>query len=257
VQVLRFANRVPLQFDKSACAMVKAIETVNWRTYGLNQPKDSLPAGPYVIAISLVSPFIKFKNASKETVDASDELVEEIRRALIQAGQRLSRHIRKENREADLEEKLRHIEQFCPILVDCLCRITKAPATRKKKANEGLVKLLGRDINVVKKELKEAEAAHAEAKAKGKIQMGTEEEPVAKDETVPEDTFEPGAEGKGKKAKGGKKAAKGKEAAVSEANEEAVATEEKGNGKGKKGAAKAKAPAAKAKAKGKTEETSA
>ena len=29
-QVLRFANRVPLQFDKSACAMVKAIETVNW-----------------------------------------------------------------------------------------------------------------------------------------------------------------------------------------------------------------------------------
>ncbi|MFM8315205.1 MAG: DNA topoisomerase VI subunit B, partial [Deltaproteobacteria bacterium] len=32
VQVLRFANRVPLQFDKAACAMVRAIETVNWRS---------------------------------------------------------------------------------------------------------------------------------------------------------------------------------------------------------------------------------
>src|SRR4029077_13738514 len=129
----------PLQFDKAACAMVRSIETVNWRTYGISQPRESVPQGPYVIAISLVSPFIKFKSASKETVDAGDELVEEMRRALIQAGQRLSRHIRKENREADLEEKLRHIEQFCPILVDGLCRITKATAARKQKANEGLI----------------------------------------------------------------------------------------------------------------------
>jgi DNA topoisomerase-6 subunit B len=171
VTVLRFANRVPLQFDKSACAMVKAIESVTWRTYGLAQSKESLPSGPYVIAVSLVSPFIKFKNASKETVDASDELVEEMRRALIQAGQRLSRHIRKENREADLEEKLRHIEQFCPILVDCLCRIIKAPAARKQKATDGIIKLLGRDVNVAKRELKEAEADVKEAVSKGKVQI--------------------------------------------------------------------------------------
>jgi DNA topoisomerase VI subunit B len=171
VQVLRFANRVPLQFDKSACAMVEAIETVNWRTYGLQQPKDSVPVGPYVIAVSLVSPFIKFKNASKETVDASDELVEELRRGLIQAGQRLSRHIRKENREADLEEKLRHIEQFCPILVDCLCRITKASDSRKQRATDGIIKLLGRDVNAAKKELKEAVADRNEAVSKGKVQV--------------------------------------------------------------------------------------
>jgi len=189
VQVLRFANRVPLQFDKSACAMVKAIETVNWRAYGLTQPKNSLPLGPYVFAVSLVSPFIKFKNASKETVDASDELVEEIRRALIQAGQRLSRHIRKEHREADLEEKLRHIEQFCPILVDCLCRITKAPEKRKKAATEGLVKLLGRDVNAAKKQLDEAVKHHKEAHAKGKIQIVEKEE--AKSEESDEDLKPP------------------------------------------------------------------
>ena len=90
-QVLRFANRVPLQFDKAACAIVKGITTINWRSYGLRQPRKSLPLGPYIIAVSVVSPFIKFKNASKETIDASEELVEEIRRALMQAGQRLSR----------------------------------------------------------------------------------------------------------------------------------------------------------------------
>jgi DNA topoisomerase-6 subunit B len=109
--------------------------------------------GPYVIAVSLVSPFIKFKNASKETVDASDELVDELRLALIQAGQKLSRHIKAEARAEDLEEKRRHIEQFGPILVEGLCRITGAPDARKKKAEQGLMKILGRDSKAVEKEL--------------------------------------------------------------------------------------------------------
>ncbi len=166
VQVLRFANRVPLQFDKSACAITRAIETVNWKNYGMNQPKDSLPLGPYVFAVSVVSPFIKFKNASKETIDSSDELVEEIRRALMQAGQKLSRHIRKEEKEADLERKLAHIEQFGPILVEGLVRIVGASKERKFKAAEGLRKLLGRDSSEALKELQEAEGRLAAQKKK-------------------------------------------------------------------------------------------
>lgn len=157
-QVLRFANRVPLQFDKSACAIVHAIESVNWRSYGITQPKDSVPQGPYIIAVSVVSPFIKFKNASKETIDASDELVNELRLALIQAGQKLSKHIRREVKANELEEKIRHIEQFGPILVEGLCRITAASEARKKKAEEGLLKLLGRDAHATKQELEQAHA---------------------------------------------------------------------------------------------------
>ncbi len=175
VQLLRFANRVPLQFDKSGCAITWAIESVNWKTYGLAQPKDSLPLGPYVFAVSVVSPFIKFKNASKETVDASEELVEEIRRALIQAGQKLSRHIRKEVKEADLERKLAHIEQFGPILVESLVRITKSNDARKKRAEEGLRKLLGRDSKDAVAELEEAHAKLAAQKAKDAKKMGDEE----------------------------------------------------------------------------------
>jgi DNA topoisomerase-6 subunit B len=172
VQVLRFANRVPLQFDKSACAIVHAIESVNWRSYGLAQPKDSLPQGPYIIAVSVVSPFIKFKNASKETIDGSDELVAEIRLALIQAGQKLSKHIRQEAKANELEEKIRHIEQFGPILVEGLCRITSAPQERKKKAEEGLLKLLGRDAKATEQELASASAALEAQKGKESAKLG-------------------------------------------------------------------------------------
>ena len=175
VQVLRFANRVPLQFDKSACAITWAIESVNWKNYGMHQPKSAVPLGPYVFAISVVSPFIKFKNASKETIDASEELVEEIRRALMQAGQKLSRHIKKEDREADLERKLAHIEQFGPILVESLIRLTKSPDSRKKKAEEGLRKLLGRDSEVAVAALEEAESKLAAVKKKQAKVMGEEE----------------------------------------------------------------------------------
>lgn len=166
VQVLRFANRVPLQFDKAACAITKSIESVNWRSYGLNQPKNSVPMGPYVFAISVVSPFIKFKNASKETIDASDDLVEELRRALMQAGQKLSRHIRREVKAEDLERKIRHIEQFGPMLVEGLVRITSANAARKKKAEEGLRTLLGRDASDAEAQLEEADSKLKKLKAK-------------------------------------------------------------------------------------------
>lgn len=176
VQLLRFANRVPLQFDKSGCAITWAIESVNWKAYGLSQPKNSLPLGQYVFAVSVVSPFIKFKNASKETIDASEELVEELRRALIQAGQKLSRHIKKEVKEADLERKLAHIEQFGPILVESLVRITKSSNERKKRAEDGLRKLLGRDSDVAVDELAKAESRLAAQSAKDRKTRGDEDE---------------------------------------------------------------------------------
>lgn len=194
VTLLRFANRVPLQFDKSGCAITWAIESVNWKSYGLAQPKDSLPSGPYIFAVSIVSPFIKFKNASKETIDASEELVAEIRLALIQAGQKLSRHIKKEVKEADLERKLAHIEQFGPILVEGLSRIVKAPEARKKKAEEGLRKLLGRDSEEAIADLEAAESKLLEQKKRERkkgIDHGDEETDVISSSDLVEEAAEP------------------------------------------------------------------
>ncbi len=182
VQLLRFANRVPLQFDKSGCAITWAIESVNWKSYGLGQPKESLPFGPYVFAVSVVSPFIKFKNASKETIDASEELVEEIRRALMQAGQKLSRHIKSEMKEADLERKLAHIEQFGPILVEKLVLLAGANDTRKKKAEEGLRKILGRDSEEAISQLEEAQSKLAAQNKKEAKKSGVPDEDIVASE---------------------------------------------------------------------------
>ena len=187
-------------------------------------PRTRIPQGPYIIAVSIVSPFIKFKNASKETVDASDELVEELRLAMIQAGQKLSKHIRREAKANELEEKIRHIEQFGPILVEGLCRITKAPESRKKKAEEGLLKLLGRDANATQKELDEAHALLEVQKAKQAVTLGeadgqvgeknglSEEEIQGMGEAAEEAKASKGGKGKAKKSK--KSAGKSAEVSV-------------------------------------------
>ena len=46
MQVLRYANRVPLQFQPAACAVTQAVIQNNWRSYGLSQSRGNLPVGP-------------------------------------------------------------------------------------------------------------------------------------------------------------------------------------------------------------------
>ncbi len=166
VQLLRFANRVPLQFDKASCAITKSVESVNWKSYGLSQPKKSLPLGPYVFAVAVTSPFIKFKNASKETIDASEELVEEIRLALMKAGQKLQRHIRKEQHTEDLIRKKEYIEKFAPILIRKLKDITSASDKEVGLAEKGLYKILSKGAEAAERALSEAETRLEEMKAK-------------------------------------------------------------------------------------------
>jgi DNA topoisomerase-6 subunit B len=269
VQVLRFANRVPLQFDKAACAIVKAITSINWKPYGLRQPKNSLPIGPYIIAISVVSPFIKFKNASKETVDGSDELVEEFRRALMQAGQRLSRYLKREHKADELEQRQQHIEQFCPILVETLARIVSAPDARKIKAEEGLAKILERDTKGIRKDLNVADQRLASYLQDKKQRLAgffadieSEEAALEAERAMAEegedddidadgDDTEEGSKTSGKKTKG-KKTGKGKASKDKKAKGKQPAVEEKPSAK-KASVKEKKAPAKKEEAPNKSE----
>jgi DNA topoisomerase-6 subunit B len=89
---------------------------------------------------------------------------------LIQAGQRLSKHIKHEAKALELAKKMKHIEQFCPILLNGLCDITEATKTRRTKAEAGLLNILGKDAKSVSNELIAAEKSLAKAKANGSVQ---------------------------------------------------------------------------------------
>ena len=66
MQVLRYANRVPLQFQHGACAITQAVIGTNWRSYGLSQSRGSLPNGPISVLVHIASVWVPFTSESKE-----------------------------------------------------------------------------------------------------------------------------------------------------------------------------------------------
>lgn len=94
-RVIRFANRVPLIYQQSACATYKAVLNTNWRNYGLSQSKGALPQGPMTIVIHMASVWVPFTNEAKEAIAEYDEIVREIRLALQECGRKLAIWLRK------------------------------------------------------------------------------------------------------------------------------------------------------------------
>ncbi|MCC7087214.1 MAG: ATP-binding protein [Pirellulales bacterium] len=93
--VLRYANRVPLQFQHAACAITQTIMSTNWRSYGLQQSRNSLPSGPVTIMVHMASVWVPFTSESKEAIAGYPEIQKEIRLALQAVGRKLGMYLRR------------------------------------------------------------------------------------------------------------------------------------------------------------------
>jgi len=119
-QVLRYANRVPLLYQASGCAIHKAVLGNTWRSYGLQQARGAIPSGPLVILVHMASVWVPFTSESKEAVAHYPEIVKEIKLALQEAGRQLHRHIRRRVRERDALKKQSYIQKYIPHIGDAL-----------------------------------------------------------------------------------------------------------------------------------------
>ncbi|HEV8377478.1 MAG TPA: DNA topoisomerase VI subunit B [Tepidisphaeraceae bacterium] len=97
-RVIRFANRVPLIFQQSACSSFRAVVETSWRNYNLTQPRGSLPQGPLVIMIHTASVWVPFTSESKEAIADYDEIRKEMKLALMECGRKLGTYLRKRQR---------------------------------------------------------------------------------------------------------------------------------------------------------------
>jgi DNA topoisomerase VI subunit B len=95
MNVFRYANRVPLQFQAGACAITQTITSTNWRAYGLNQSRGNLPSGPVTVMVHMASVWVPFTNESKEAVACYPEIQKELRLALQAVGRKLGMYMRR------------------------------------------------------------------------------------------------------------------------------------------------------------------
>jgi DNA topoisomerase-6 subunit B len=107
-RVIRYANRVPLVYQQSACATFKAVLDTTWKNYGVSQSRGAPPQGPMAIFVHMASVWVPFTSESKEAIADYDEIRKEITLGLREAGRRLGVFIKRRER-AHLESKRRNI----------------------------------------------------------------------------------------------------------------------------------------------------
>ncbi|HKQ60937.1 MAG TPA: DNA topoisomerase VI subunit B [Candidatus Polarisedimenticolaceae bacterium] len=144
IELFRFANRVPLQYQQSACAVTKSVISVDWRNYGLQQSRGALPLGPLAVVVHVASVWVPFTSESKEAVASYPEILRELRLALMEAGRRLGAFVRKRRRLADEQKKRSYIEQYIPHIGDALQAILGLTSAKRDAAVEHLRTILER-----------------------------------------------------------------------------------------------------------------
>jgi DNA topoisomerase VI subunit B len=131
--IMRFANRVPLQYQPKACAISESVYQTNWRGYDLQQPKGGLPVAPMAIAVHLASVWVPFTSEAKEAVAHYDELLREMKLAIQECGRKLAAHNRA-CAHADREEKRRSLfEKYIPEVAAALSEILQIPKEKVEK----------------------------------------------------------------------------------------------------------------------------
>ena len=122
-RVFRFANRVPLLYQASACAMSKAVISAPWRSYEVQQSKGAMPTGPLVILSHIASAWVPYTSESKEAIAHYPEVLKEMRLAIMEAGRRLQRFLRRRKREVDEEKKKGYITRYLDPIGEALQEI--------------------------------------------------------------------------------------------------------------------------------------
>lgn len=128
VEVLRFANRVPLMYQQGGCLLTKAIESVDWRQYGLEQAGGKgVPKGPAAILVHLASTNVQFTSEAKEALSDNEFVFEETRKAMLEMGRGLRKHLEKKKKMAKTREKFELINDILPAIAEKSAAILERP----------------------------------------------------------------------------------------------------------------------------------
>ncbi|WP_306058912.1 DNA topoisomerase VI subunit B [Natronococcus wangiae] len=123
--VLRFANRVPLVYQRGACATTDVVKSIGWRNYGLDQPGGSgLPNGPAVIMIHVASTNVPFTSESKDAIANVPAIEDEIELAIREAARELKSYLNKRRSMQKRRKKQNVLGKILPEMAEKVAEVT-------------------------------------------------------------------------------------------------------------------------------------
>jgi DNA topoisomerase-6 subunit B len=125
VDLLRFANRVPLVYQRGACATTDVVRSINWRNYGLDQPGGSgMPNGPAVLLVHVASTNVPFTSESKDAVANVPAIEDEIELALREAARELKSYLNKRQSLQKRRQKQDVLGTILPEMAEKVAEVT-------------------------------------------------------------------------------------------------------------------------------------
>jgi len=135
MEIMRFANRVPLPFDAGNCALTHAVQSIEWKRYNIKDVEHS----PVTVFINFISVHIPYTGAGKQSVADEEEVLEEIRLALMNTGRRAGIYISHKRKEEENQLKRKMFYKYIPEIARALKEITGTSEDEIKKKMEKLV----------------------------------------------------------------------------------------------------------------------
>ncbi|MFQ5654940.1 MAG: DNA topoisomerase VI subunit B, partial [Planctomycetota bacterium] len=115
---------------------------VPWRNYEVQQSRGALPSGPIAIMAHIASVWVPFTSESKKAVAHYDEILKEMRLALMDVGRRLAAFLRRRRRQLDAERKHAYIEKYIPQIGIALQELLELSDRKRQRAEATLTEVL-------------------------------------------------------------------------------------------------------------------
>ncbi len=132
--ILRFANRVPLLFDSGSCAITKAANEIDWKRYNIDMETQ-----PVSVFVNVSSVYIPYSGVGKEAVSQEEEIIDEIKLAVMEAARGVQRYVRGKEQVNFNANRYKTIARYVKQLSGDIGDLTKADKQRIERKLEGIV----------------------------------------------------------------------------------------------------------------------
>ncbi|TMT86675.1 DNA topoisomerase VI subunit B [Haloterrigena sp. H1] len=139
-EVMRFANRVPLVYQRGACATTDVVKSIGWRNYGLDQPGGSgLPNGPVVIMVHVASTNVPFTSESKDAIANVPEIEDEIELAIREAARDLKSYL---NKRRSMQKRRKKQNVLGTILPEMATKVAEVTGREEPDIDDAIARIM-------------------------------------------------------------------------------------------------------------------
>jgi len=118
--IIRFANKVPLLFDSSTCAITYAVRSIDWKRYGIKDFEQE----PVSVLVNVSSVFVPYSGVGKQAIAQEDTIIDEIKLAVMDAARNIQHYISNVRSRSLAESKYKTIMRYITQLSGDLSELT-------------------------------------------------------------------------------------------------------------------------------------